>query len=81
MVAQGDEQIKEERRAAVVHLQLHGPAALERASRADDECQIMCPQLGVILGRVGVRISRRRQDRAALDARFCFRQNGSSTVT
>jgi hypothetical protein len=72
MIAQGDEEIKEQLRATVVHLQLHGAAALEGASAAYDEGQVVCSQLGVGVGRVGVGVASRRQDGAALDAGFCF---------
>ena len=70
VVAQGDEEIKEELRAALEHLQLHGAAALEGAPAADDEGEIVCPQLGVRVGCVGVGVACRGQDGAALDARL-----------
>jgi hypothetical protein len=71
VVAQGDEQIKEELRAAVVHLELQGPTALEGASASDDKSQVVSAQLGVGVGGVGIGVTSRRQDGAALDARFC----------
>lgn len=70
MVAEGDEQVKEQLRAAVEHLQLHGAAALEGAAAADDEGQVVSTQLGVAVGRVCVGIAGRRQDGAAGNARF-----------
>lgn len=41
MIAQRDEQIKEQLSASSLHFQLHGPAALERASASDYEGQVM----------------------------------------
>ena len=74
MIAESDKEVKEEGRAAVVHLQLHGPAALEGVARADDESEVVSAQLGVCVGRVGVCVASRRQDGAALDARFCTKK-------
>lgn len=37
VIAQCDEEVEEELSAAIVHLQLHGAAALEGAAGADDE--------------------------------------------
>lgn len=71
MIAQSDEQIKEERRATVIHLKLHRSAALEGAARADDQGEIVRPQLRVVVRRVGIGIPGRRQDGAALNAGFC----------
>lgn len=59
MVAHGDEQV-EEQRATVLHLGLHGAAPFECISAADDEGQVVCPQLGVVVGSVGVGIASRR---------------------
>ena len=41
MVHHGDEQVKEERRAAGVHFHLHGTATLEGVAAADDESEVM----------------------------------------
>lgn len=70
MVAEGDEQIKEELGAAVIHLELHSTASLEGAAASDDQGEVVGPQLGVRVGCVGIGISGRRQDGAALDARL-----------
>ena len=68
VVGQGDEQVKEELGAAVEHLLLHGSAALEGGAAADDEGEVVGPQLGVGLGGVGVGEAGRGQDDAAGDA-------------
>lgn len=68
MVAQSHEQVKEELAAAVVHLELHRAAALEGGAAADDEGEVVSPQLGVRVGRVGVGEAGRGQDDAAGDA-------------
>lgn len=70
MVAERDKEVKEERGAAVIHLQLHRAAPLEGASAADDEGEVVRPQLRVTIRRVGIGVSGRRQDGAALDAGF-----------
>ncbi len=57
VIAQGHEEIKEELRTAVVHLQLHGAAPLEGASAANDESEVVGPQLGVRVWGVGVGIA------------------------
>lgn len=77
VVAESDKEIKEEGRAAIVHLQLHSPAALKGVAGADDEGKVVSPQLGVCVGRVGVCVAGRRQDGAALDARFCLQRKHS----
>ena len=56
--------------ASGLHLHLHGPAPLERGPAADDQSQVVGPQLRVTLGRVRVRIPRARKDGAALNARL-----------
>jgi len=80
MVAQGHEEVEEQLRAAVEHLKLHRAAALESAARTNDQGQVMCPKLGVVVRRVGVCISSRRQDGAALDARFCNYKSGVKEI-
>ena len=74
VVAQGDKQVKEELAAAVEHLELHGAAALEGAAAADDEGEVVRPQLGVRVGSVGVGVAGRGEDGAGLDAGLCFRE-------
>lgn len=54
--------------ASSLHLHLHGAAPLERSPAADDQGQVVRPQLRVTLRRVGVRVPRAREDGAALDA-------------
>jgi hypothetical protein len=68
VVAQGHEEIKEELGTAVEHFQLHGAAALESAARANDESEVMSPELGVIVGSVGIGISGRCKNGAALNS-------------
>lgn len=70
VVAKSNKEIKEKLCAAVVHLQLHGAAALEGAAAADDEGEIVCAQLGVGVGCVGVCVSGRCKNGASLDARL-----------
>lgn len=70
MIAEGDEEVEEELAAAVVHLELHGAAALEGAAAADDEGEVVGAQLGVRVGRIGIGVAGRCQDGAALDTRF-----------
>lgn len=60
------EQIEEERRAALLHLHLHGPASFESAAAADDEGEIVRAQLAVGGGRVGVCEACGGEDGAAL---------------
>lgn len=68
MITHRHKQVKEQPRPALLHLNLHGSAALERGAAADDECEVVRPQLAVRVRRVGVGVPCRRQDRAALDA-------------
>ena len=53
-----------------LHLHLHGPAPLERSPAPNNQSQIVRPELRVALGRVGVGVSRARENGAALDARL-----------
>ena len=48
---------------------MHGATPLERGPAADDEGEVVRPELGVARGRVPVRVPRARQDGATLDAR------------
>lgn len=70
VVAESDKQVKEQLRASVVHLELHSSATLEGTARADDEGEIVGSQLRVCVGSVGVGVSGRGEDGAALDTRF-----------
>lgn len=72
MVAEGYKEIEEQLCASVEHLQLHCATSLESATGSDDQSQVVCSQFGVGLGSVGICISCRGKDSAALDARFCF---------
>jgi hypothetical protein len=57
VVAEGDKKVKEKLSTAVEHFQLHRAAALKSASTADDEGEIVSPQLRVRVWRVGVGIA------------------------
>lgn len=72
MVAQGNKQVEEELSIAVEHLELHSAATLESAAAADDEGEVMGPELGVGVGSVGVGVASRGQDGAGLNAGLCF---------
>jgi hypothetical protein len=71
MIAQRDEQVEEQLRAAGHHLHLHGAAALEGPAAADDEREVVGSQLGVCVGCVGVGVAGGGENCAALDAGFC----------
>lgn len=71
MVAQGDKQVKEELGIAVEHLELHSTAALEGAAGSDDESEVVRPELGIGVGRVGVGIASGGEDGAGLNSRLC----------
>lgn len=71
VVAERDEEVEEQRCAAVPHLELHGAAALEGTAAADDEGEVVGAELGVRVGGVGVGIASGGEDRAALDAGLC----------
>ena len=70
VVAQCHEEIKEELGSAIEHFKLHGAAALESAAGADDESQVVSSELGVIIRSVGIGISGRGQNSAALNPRL-----------
>lgn len=57
VVAQRDEEVEEQRRSTVPHLELHGAAALKGTAAADYEGEVVGPQLGVGVGRVGVGVA------------------------
>jgi hypothetical protein len=69
VVDHGDKEIEEEL-ATVLHLALHGTATLECVARSDDECEVVCTKLRIVVGCVGVCKASRREDRRALDARL-----------
>lgn len=68
MIHHRNEQIKEQRRAALLHLHLHRAAALERVAAADDEREVVRAELRVRSGCVGVGVAGGGEDGAALDA-------------
>ncbi len=68
MVDHRNKEVEEQRRSALLHLHLHSTAALESVAGADDECEIVCSQLGIGGWGVGVGEASRGQDGAALDA-------------
>jgi len=70
VVAQSNEQIKEELTASLLHLHLHSPATLECASTADYEGEVVSPKFGVGVGSISICVAGRREDSAALNARF-----------
>jgi hypothetical protein len=67
MIHHRHKQIKEKWCAACFHLQLHRATALEGIPAADDQREVVGAELGVGRRRVGVGVSRRGQDGAALD--------------
>lgn len=68
MVAHGDKQVEEELASALLHGGLHGSAALKCTAAADDEGKVVGAQARVRVGRVGVRVRRRAQDGADINA-------------
>lgn len=52
------------------HLHLHRPAPLERRPTPDDQSQVMCPQLRIIVRGIRIRISRARKNSTALYPRL-----------
>jgi hypothetical protein len=70
VIAQRDEEVKEQLRAAGHHLHLHGTAALEGAAAADDEREVVGSELRVGVRCVGVGVAGGGEDCAALDAGF-----------
>ena len=69
MIDHGDEQVEEEF-AAILHLVLHCATALEGVSGSDDEREVVCTELRVVVRSVGVCVTGRRQDSRALNARL-----------
>lgn len=67
MVNHGNEQVEEEL-ATVLHLVLHSAAALEGVSGSDDEREVVCTELRIVVRSVGVGITGRCQNSRALDA-------------
>jgi len=72
MIAQRDEEVKEQLRASGHHLHLHGAAALEGAAAADDEREVVGSELRVGVWCVGVGVASGGEDCAALDAGFYY---------
>lgn len=70
MVAKRNKEVKEQRRPTVPHLELHRAAALKGAAAADDEREVVGPELGVGVGGVGVGVAGGGENGAALDAGF-----------
>lgn len=60
----------EEQFASHLHLHLHGAAALERATAADYEGQVVGAEFGVGVRCVGVGVAGGGEDCAALDSGF-----------
>ena len=67
MIAQRDEEI-EEHSPAPLHLRLHGPALLERATSPHNECKEMRAEAAVAIRRMRVCITHASQNRADVDA-------------
>ncbi len=69
MVYHGNEQVEEEL-STVLHLALHCAASLESVSGSNDEREIVRTKLRVIIGSIGVCVTRRRQNGRALNSRL-----------
>lgn len=69
VVDHGNKQV-EEQLATVLHLALHGAAALEGVTSSNDERKIVRPQFGVVIGSICIRKARRRENGRALNARL-----------
>ena len=54
---------------ALLHLHLHRPTALKSGPTPDNQREVMCPQFGLAVGRVGVGVACACEYRAALDTR------------
>lgn len=67
MVTHCNKQI-EEQLATVFHLGLHGAAAFESGSAADDEGEIVSSKFGIVVGSMSVCPASRREDGGNLDA-------------
>ena len=67
MVAHSDEEIEEEF-PTLLHLDLHGAATLERVPAADDEGEVVCTELRIVVRRVGICKASGGKDGADLDA-------------
>ena len=66
MVYHSNEQIEEEL-AAILHLILHCAAALEGMSSSNDERKVVCAELRVGVGSVGIGVTSGCQDGGTLD--------------
>jgi len=67
VIDHGDEEVEEEF-TTILHLILHGAAALEGVPSSNNQSEIVRSKLGVTIRGVGVGKARRRQDGRALDA-------------
>lgn len=67
MIRHSHEQV-EEQLAAILHLVLHGAAALECVPATDDQGEIVRPQLRVVVGCVVVGVAGAAEDCTTLDA-------------
>lgn len=66
MITHSDEQIKEQF-PPLFHLQLHGATPLESVPASDDESEVVCSQLGVRVGCLGVGKASGGEDSGDLD--------------
>ena len=57
MITKRDEQIKKQLAPTSMHLHLHSPATLKRASASDYEGQVVSAEFGVGVGCVGVGVA------------------------
>lgn len=62
------EEVEEQRRATVLHFHLHCARTLECVPASNDECKVVCSQLGVGGRSVGIGVASRGEDGAALHA-------------
>ena len=69
MIRHCHEQIKEQL-ATGFHLRLHCTAVFEGPSAADDQGEIMRAQFRIVIGRVRVGVTGRRENGVTLDARL-----------
>jgi len=70
MVAQCNEQVKEQFASPHFHLHLHSAASLKSLATSDDQGQEMSPQLGVVVRSVLVGVPSGSQDHINLDSRL-----------
>ncbi len=65
---QSTKQVEEERTPTLGHLHLHRSTTLEGAATANDESEVVCSELGVAGGSIGVGVASGVEDGAALHA-------------